>query len=749
MHATLPPSDRLETIALIGDEGPFLEPAVLQRRRIPWHLVALLFLTVLAGVSRFVSLDRPGIWVDEASTFRRVSGTYEQMLKTLEFDYFGPLFYSAEWVVRQFHVLNPFYLRLVPAIAGTLMIPAMYFLARQFCSIRTSLVTALLTLCSAFMINYGRDAKMYMTFWLFVALSAGAFFWWVRTRTWTAWLSWIAASCAMMGLNPWGGVLLAFMPLWLLTARKVHWIMGLGLIAGLAVIAAGPIVYYTQFNKCRDRTAERGEFAGISWLSQRNEGAGAPELIADSAAAFYYKFTFLQESDNPRVAPPQNVLSAAIIALTTILALLTVGLLPWRKATDPVPPTTLEPWWRPTLWLGTWIVVSCYLFYCISIRHPIAPRDWAWAFHEFIGYHWLGLTLLILGATVAISFFPRVQIGVLIGWVLLAAGLLVYALATPVTDGVLRSRVIVDQWLSLLFDWRMAWPTLVLLPAVAIARSAPTLRQRGFHLLMAALIVAGLYLVLNAMHAVCTATIDGMIEKGVTPSSIWIPRYLGFIWPAVAIVTAVLLVRLPVWPLRWAAIMAFCAANLFVAWHRVYDPNEPPLDRIVADIYMGTDQKSSVRTFVKPVRMSGGPGAGSLEYGVGPYYAYSSRTDLVLSPSIVAHWNMNYLPLPNITVAPRLIGYLVRNSTHVNRVITWQPIYPSSDLPADENATLPDPNEPDAVLRRLGSKWKLEREEMFPVRYHWSWGELYVYRRREYVKIATTTQPAASTQQAH
>ncbi len=735
----------MEAIALLGDEGPFLEPVQPHRRKIPWHLIAVFVLTVLAGVSRFVSLDRPGIWIDEASTFRRVSGTYDQMLDTLEFDYFGPLFYSIEWTIRQFHVLNPWFLRLVPAIAGTLMVPAMYFLARQLCSIRTSLVTALLTLCSAFMINYGRDAKMYMTFWLFAALSAGTFFWWLRTRTWTAWLAWIAASCAMMGLNPWGAVVLVFTPLWMLTARKVHWVMGIGLIVGLSVIATGPVVYYTQFNKCWDRTAERGEFGGINWLGIRNRGADATDLIQDSAAAFYFKFTFLQETDAAHVEAPRYILSATIVALTAILALLTVGLLPWRKASDSVAPSAPEPWWRPALWLGTWIVVPCYLFYCISIRHPLAPKDWALTLHAFIGFHWLGLTLLILGSAVAISFFPRVQLGVLVGWILLAAALLVYVLATPAVGNSLRSSTIINTWLTLLFDWRMAWPTLVLLPAVAIARSAPTFRLRAFHLLMAAAIAIGLYFVLSQMHAICTAAIEEMIRHGVTPSSIWIPRYLGFIWPAVAIVTASLLMRLPVWPLRWSAVLAFCAINLFIAWHRVFDSTEPPLDRIVADIYASKGMQSTVRTFIDAVETRGGPGAGVLMYGVGPYYAYNSRADLSLSPRFVLHWHSFYLPFPNLTVSPNMIGYTVRNSTHVTRVIAWEPFYPPPTTPADEDFAPPDPNEPDRIKRRLGADWKLEREEIFPVRYHWSWGELYLYRRREYVKSAPLQATPAST----
>ena len=56
-------------------------------------------------------------------------------------------------------------LRLLPALAGTFMVPAMYFLARQFLGRRGALLAAAFTAVSAFLNYYSRDAKMYEPTW--------------------------------------------------------------------------------------------------------------------------------------------------------------------------------------------------------------------------------------------------------------------------------------------------------------------------------------------------------------------------------------------------------------------------------------------------------------------------------------------------------------------------------------------------------------------------------------------------------
>jgi hypothetical protein len=194
------------------------------------HSVLVILLTIIAGCLRFASIDKPSIWGDEAATWRRISGTYQQMLDELRTAGFMPGNYLLTWWIKDgfpiwgkyeytprsylpdmesrfFRRLNegrdpamlprmvwtpthrlvpggitptPLVMRFIPALCGTLMVPAMYFLASHLVSRRTALLAALFTCCSAYMLNYSRDAKMYMQLWFFATLHVGCLLWWLE-----------------------------------------------------------------------------------------------------------------------------------------------------------------------------------------------------------------------------------------------------------------------------------------------------------------------------------------------------------------------------------------------------------------------------------------------------------------------------------------------------------------------------------------------------------------------------------------
>ena len=200
------------------------------------HYLALLLLIVVAAALRFYDQSSPPLWGDEAATFGRVCGTYQQMLDTLRTAGFGPLHYELYWWIGQGMPLpggksivpggiplTPTVMRFVPALAGTLMVPAMYLLARQLVSRQTALLTALLTTVSAYLLNYSRDAKMYAATWLFITLHVASLLWFVRHRSLTAWLCFVAAGCAMLGLQLVSSVALLLDVLIVLTARRGNW----------------------------------------------------------------------------------------------------------------------------------------------------------------------------------------------------------------------------------------------------------------------------------------------------------------------------------------------------------------------------------------------------------------------------------------------------------------------------------------------------------------------------------------------
>ena len=135
------------------------------------HYLWLLAITILGAILRLAWLDHPALWGDEALTYGRVCGTFGQLLDKLEEAGFAPLHYELYWWIAQHARLTPVVMRLVPAIAGTLMVPSMYWLAVQLAGRRAALLTSLLTATSAYLLNYSRDAKMYSHFWLFCVLN--------------------------------------------------------------------------------------------------------------------------------------------------------------------------------------------------------------------------------------------------------------------------------------------------------------------------------------------------------------------------------------------------------------------------------------------------------------------------------------------------------------------------------------------------------------------------------------------------
>lgn len=369
------------------------ETAPVKRRRDRWIIPALLLFTILGGVLRFVALDRPVLWGDESATYGRIAGTHRELLDQLSDDsFFTPLHYELYWwlaqgmpywgefgneraievwkrgadgllvvprvtekkVIRDFvptHRLiepgiemTPFMMRLVPALAGTLMVPAMYFLARQLFGPRISLLSAGLVCCSAYLLTYSRDAKMYMHFWLMCTLNMGCFLWWVRSRTVMGWLAWVATGLAMLGLHAPGAVLLGLQLLIFLTAPRHHlskfwtiiktlfWALGwpivlgydllrrrFNLIAwvtireyarapvrmwrdfrwppviffalGLWVIATPTLRYYAEFNRKSDEVvSEASEFnldkMGIGWVEPYNRGRSLDDLLLYTSSAY-------------------------------------------------------------------------------------------------------------------------------------------------------------------------------------------------------------------------------------------------------------------------------------------------------------------------------------------------------------------------------------------------------------------------------------------------------------------------------
>lgn len=722
------------------------------RRWLP--LVILALITLIGGAFRFYRLTYPALWNDEALVYWRVCGTYGQMLKPLgAADAFPPLHYSLYWAlghlplpapqtivhavfglfvlvavafldtlvavarrrsagrVRAFAIaafllvpasaamlatlscggdlevlfpgawtpqgalkLTPFVMRLVPAICGTLNIPAVYFLARQLLPKKTSLLAAAFTACSSFMLFYSRDAKMYPDLWLLVTLNVACLWRWFGTYSLTDWLCWVATGCGMVGLHASALILPALSVLFLFTQRTLHWTKVLWFLLGIALIVSGPIGYYTKFNTVIERVEENGwQATGIGWVGGFYNGKRTgPDLALYATSSFLIGYEWPRDDyvspDSEHAVQPiaTPLLDCPETAATEVMWILAIAALPWplvlrpRQDRDPAP----QPQWRIVLWLGAWILLVGYGFYCHSIRQFVSPSQWDYELGQ-----WLS------------------------GW---GAAALLGALATFVFIGILN---------------RQARPSLV---------------RFGQLLLVIAALYGGCLAIFEFYsHFAMEADL-----RGKPLQSIWEPRYLGFVWPAVGIAVAALLLRLPTRPVRIACIIFVFAVNLAMAALRMELTTEPPIDLMARDVVAAQDPRSRVRTFDfvtnGDIAVAGTAIHPHPKMASGRYYLEMQSNREPMSPDLFVASYSQYKLRNNPDY-----GWFKQNiasSPQLKDVIIWSQLMPWQTGGKRTQVRF------DPYGKLLGPAWKLAGEQVYTIRIYWDWRERWKWVRREYVR---------------
>lgn len=697
----------------IPDEPPTHIPPI-------WIVLGL---TIVGGFLRFWKLDQPALWYDEAQTFGRVAGSLSDLMGALREAGFAPLHYLLLWWIKEglpywgeiqtaksvlgdthqtfipTHrliqggvTLTPFMMRFVPALCGTAMIPAMYWLASQLVNRRAALLATLFTACSAYLLHYSRDAKMYMPLWLFVVLSAASLLWWLRVRSFASWATWVVCSVLMVSFQTVGAILLAIELLIVISSpwhvrrtfdawRHFSWRQRRNLfpaagpfLLGAAITLSGPLSYYGYFNRFDDRVGRSGPLihtvgqavsaksswnlnwwrTGIGWVEDYNTGRDGWDLLRYTSTSYLFCWEWSNQKQLAKTNP--RVLWWLKTSASTLGALLLLGALPWPRRwrgdgseKDPAQPIA---WWRRALWILAWLVLPAYAFYCASITNFISPLGW---FGE------LGV------------------------WVLLA--------------------------LAATGAWA-AWS------------SGADMRTRLHRCAVLAAVAAVILLLCFEIFASFASRL---------PGSVWMPRYLGFIWPAFAIAVGVLLTRLPTRPLRWSAIALLVAVNLTNFAARVTAGSEPPTDRFTRDI-INTFDSTTERAFI---RLSGGkPGVGTGLMNTTPfrYYActysglqtnWTTWNQFFLNPIDLRFSRYSYRePVLNF---PSLIRQQAQRTPTLRRIIVWNLIDTSAKNDSDPILS---------ELQTLDKSWRPTAEERFAAREHWTWKELHQLRRRVYERPA-------------
>src|SRR5512137_1066969 len=112
-----------------------MEPIIFQPRKWEKKEILLLFLCLLIGfVLRFYTFDKKSLWLDEIHTY---NDSRVELADQIKFYKENPTYLHSPLFFVLTHFFYPFTqperdLRIIPLIFGTLSIPMIYLLARQF-----------------------------------------------------------------------------------------------------------------------------------------------------------------------------------------------------------------------------------------------------------------------------------------------------------------------------------------------------------------------------------------------------------------------------------------------------------------------------------------------------------------------------------------------------------------------------------------------------------------------------------------
>jgi hypothetical protein len=320
-------------------------------------------------------------------------------------------------------------------------------------------------------------------------------------------------------------------------------------------------------------------------------------------------------------------------------------------------------WWRALLWIGCWIVLPAYAFYCVTVANFLTPLDWLRFFGAQQGL--VALTGLLLAL---ICFF--------------ACG---------------------SNW-----------------------------RERATKAGLLAISLTVLWLLCGAVAIV--------IQRMRWSENVWLPRYLGVIWPAFAIALATLFMRLPMRPLRVFAIACFVAVNLLQFSWRVFGDSEPPTALLARDLVDSQPKDSTTRTYTKLSRLPGvEPGEGVVGSAAFRYYLAASSS-IPVAPSefqIGPNWRnaevrkyedrFQFRPPMQNPIMLRFTDFStwipneLKASPKVKRVVVWE-LFETKDR---------DLAGQDRLQAHLPG-WRRASQDVYTAYDHWRWRALYLSRRSVY-----------------
>jgi mannosyltransferase len=204
-------------------------------------VVALVAITALAAILRFVGLAHQGFWFDEGNTALLVHFAPGKMLGLIpQSESTPPLYYCVAWVWARIFGYGEAGLRSLSALAGVASVPIAFGVARKLISARAGLIAAALVACNPFLVWYSQEARSYSLLVLLTSLSLLALVHARAQPSRRALVCWVLASAAALATHYYAALAIVPQAAWLLfehrRRRAVHVAVGVVALCGLALI---------------------------------------------------------------------------------------------------------------------------------------------------------------------------------------------------------------------------------------------------------------------------------------------------------------------------------------------------------------------------------------------------------------------------------------------------------------------------------------------------------------------------------
>jgi mannosyltransferase len=171
-------------------------------RRVSRYAVAVVVLTILAAVVRFVGLSHQSYWFDEADTVSILHTSLGGLLTRVpRWETTPPFYFVLAWLWSHLFGYGEAGLRSLSALAGVLTVPVGYATGRQFFSRRVGVIVAALIACNPLLVWYAQEARAYALLVLLTSVALLAFAY-LRIRLTGRWMAiWTVASALALATH--------------------------------------------------------------------------------------------------------------------------------------------------------------------------------------------------------------------------------------------------------------------------------------------------------------------------------------------------------------------------------------------------------------------------------------------------------------------------------------------------------------------------------------------------------------------